>query len=195
MTTASGLEAIGSRSGLPLAARLDGVLDPPARDALLRAAVAERKYFVEASTGGSDEHRRALVHYTTVDEADPVVDLVRGLALEVGALLGVSLEKVARVERQLTLHLDGGFYRAHRDNQGEEAARRALAYVYYFHGPKRWSGGELVLEGDRPCVLEPDDDRLVLFDASVLHEVRPIVAETPLAFHEGRFTVNGWIWR
>lgn len=189
------LRALGARGGHPLAVCLDGALDDEARRALFDAAVAERKYFVEASTGGADDHRRALVHYTTVDEADPVVALAGALAAEAATLLRVALDTVARVERQLTVHLDGCFYRRHCDNQGEEAARRALAYVYYFHGPRRWTGGELVLEGDAPLVVAPEDNRLVMFDASVLHEVRRVEAATPLAFDEGRFTINGWLWR
>jgi Rps23 Pro-64 3,4-dihydroxylase Tpa1-like proline 4-hydroxylase len=189
------LEAIGARAGRPLAVCVDHALSDSERAALLSAAVSERRYFVEASTGGADEHRRALVHYTTVDEADPVVALAKTVALDAAKVLGVDLGAVARVERQLTVHLDGCFYRAHRDNQGEEASRRALAYVYYFHGPRRWSGGELVLAGDEPLVVVPADNRMVMFDASVLHEVRPVEAPSPLAFHEGRFTVNGWVWR
>jgi Rps23 Pro-64 3,4-dihydroxylase Tpa1-like proline 4-hydroxylase len=195
VTSTPELEALGTRAGRPLAVRVDDALTGSERAALLSAAVSERKYFVEASTGGADDHRRALVHYTTVDEAEPVLVLARTLALDAAKVLGVDLGAVARVERQLTVHLDGCYYRAHRDNQGEEASRRALAYVYYFHGPRRWSGGKLVLEGDAPLVVTPDDNRLVMFDASVLHEVKPVDAAPPLAFHEGRFTINGWVWR
>jgi SM-20-related protein len=179
----------------PLVARVANLLETHERNALFRAAVAERRYFVEASTGGADGHREALVHYTSVDEAEPVLERVRALAVRIAAALGVELPGVRRIERQLTVHLDGGFYRRHRDDQGEEASRRALSYVYYFHGRRRWRGGELAFEGEPPLLVEPADNSLVLFSSSLEHEVRPIVATSPLAFEEGRFTINGWLWR
>ncbi len=185
------IEWIGQRA----AARVRDLLPAAERDALLRAAVAEAPWFVEASTGGGDDHRRAHVHYTTVDEALPVVERVRALGPEAARGLGLDLPAVARIERQLTVHHDGDFYRAHRDNQGEEAARRVLTYVYFFHAPRRWTGGELVIHRNGAHRIEPIDNSVVLFDAGLLHEVLPLVSPTPLAFAEGRFTINGWLWR
>ncbi len=178
-----------------LAVRLRHVLPLQDRNALFRAAVSERNYYVDASTGGADDHRRARVHYTTVEEADEVVTRVRELALWAAVGLNVDLPNVARVERQLTVHLEGGFYRPHRDNQGEEACRRALSYVYFFHGVPRWTGGQLVLEDNERVTIEPEDNSLVLFDSGLNHWVCPVVASMPLAFEEGRFTINGWLWR
>jgi Rps23 Pro-64 3,4-dihydroxylase Tpa1-like proline 4-hydroxylase len=177
------------------AARILGLLSAAEREALLRTAMAEEPWFVEASTGGADDHRRALVHYTPVDEARPVVDRVRALAPEIAQGLGLELPAVARIEQQLTVYRQGDFYRPHTDNQGEEAARRVLTYVYFFHGPRRWQGGELVLTAHDHCVIEPIDNSVVLFDAGLLHEVLPLTADGPLAFAEGRFTINGWLWR
>lgn len=184
------LEASGRR----VAARVRGVLSGEERRALFCATLAERRYFVEASTGGAEDYRQAFVHYTTVDEADGVVACARRLGAEVAAGLGLA-PPTGRVERQLTVHLDGGFYRLHRDDQGEEASRRLLSYVYYFHGPRRWRGGELVLVGAPPCVVQPEDDTLVMFPSSHEHEVLRLEAAPPLSFEEGRFTVNGWLWR
>lgn len=179
----------------PVAARVRDLLSAAERAALLAAALAEERWFVDASTGGADDHRRAQVHYTTVPEADAVSDRVRTLAPQAARGLGLALDAVARLERQLTVYRDGDYYRPHRDNQGEEAARRVLTYVYFFHAERRWRGGELVLHADPPVAVEPLDNSLVLFDAGLLHEVRPIAADPPLAFREGRFTINGWVWR
>jgi SM-20-related protein len=182
----------------PRAARLRDVLTRAERDTLFRAALAEERMFVEASTEGGDDHRRAHVYYRAMDEARPVVERVRAAAPQVAAGLGLALPEVKRIEQQLTVHHEGGFYRPHRDNQGEEAARRVLTYVYFFHAPRRWTGGELVLYGasqDDAVRIEPEDNCAVLFDAGLLHEVRPLAADPPLAFAEGRFTINGWLWR
>jgi Rps23 Pro-64 3,4-dihydroxylase Tpa1-like proline 4-hydroxylase len=179
----------------PVAARVRNLLSSGERTALLRAAIDEERWFVEASTGGADDHRRAHVHYTTVDEALAVVDRVAAVAPEAARGLGLSLPSIARIEKQLTVHLDGDYYRRHTDNQGEEAARRVLTYVYFFHGQKRWRGGELVLHCPDRHPIEPLDNSLVLFNAGLEHEVTPVIADAPLSFAEGRFTINGWLCR
>jgi len=119
--------------------------------------------------------------------------------------LGVADFAVGRGELQVTRHLDGGFFRAHRDigATGGPAAARRLTYVYYFHRtPRRFTGGDLLLcdqdpEGRRAAQLgftrlEPMDNSLVFFASDRLHAVTPVVmaSDDPL---DGRWTVNGWL--
>jgi Rps23 Pro-64 3,4-dihydroxylase Tpa1-like proline 4-hydroxylase len=54
---------------------------------------------------------------------------------------------------------------------------------------------EFVIEEGERCLVAPEDNTLVLFDAGLLHEVQPVTSPRPLAFEEGRFTINGWLWR
>lgn len=192
------LALVTSSSGRPLFVRVQPVLTEEERRALWTQTLAERKWLVDGSTGGRDDHRRAQVLYTPVDAAQPVRKRVLAVASEAFvALGGEPLGKPRRFECQQTIHLDGGFYRRHTDDQGEEAAPRALTFVYYHHPtPRRFTGGELVfhVEEEEAVVLTPEDDLLVLFDSSLEHEVRPVAAPSS-ALEDGRFTVNGWLWR
>jgi Rps23 Pro-64 3,4-dihydroxylase Tpa1-like proline 4-hydroxylase len=181
--------------GKPLAVRIGGLLSRGHLDALLAATLAEERWFVDASTGGSDDHRRASVLYTPVDEATEVVERLRHRGPSVARLFGCALG--SRVECQQTAHRDGDFYRPHTDDHGEEASERALSWVYYFHRlPRGYEGGELCLygRGGERVVVEPVLNELVLFPSALRHEVLPVRARSG-AFADARFSVNGWLWR
>lgn len=193
----SELEVLCAATGRPLCVRLRSVLSSEQRARLWAETLAERKWLVDASTGGRDDYRRAQVLYTPVDAAAPVKERVLAVAsLAFERLGGPSIERPRRFECQQTIHLDGGFYGRHTDDQGEEAAPRALTFVYYHHRtPRRFEGGELVLyDGEDEVRVVPEDDLLVLFDSSLEHEVRPVTVPSQ-ALEDGRFTVNGWLWR
>jgi Rps23 Pro-64 3,4-dihydroxylase Tpa1-like proline 4-hydroxylase len=167
------------------------------RDELMAATLAERKWLVDASTGGRDDYRAAQVLYTVVDRARDVERRVVELAAEAYRLLGGELAPPKRVECQQTVYLDGGFYGRHTDSQADEAAPRALTYVYYHHRvPRAFAGGELVVwdGAGQAHRLEPDNDLLVLFRSELEHEVQRVtVPSGKLA--DARFSVNGWIWQ
>lgn len=108
-------------------------------------------------------------------------------------------------EVQVTRHLDGDFFRLHRDagRPNLPSSSRRLTYVYYFHRmPRLFQGGDLLLcdqgpDGGRTpelgiTRLEPLDNSLILFAADRLHAVTPVTmtSNDPLA---GRWTVNGWL--
>jgi hypothetical protein len=119
--------------------------------------------------------------------------------------LGLAQFTIGRRELQVTRHLDGGFFRVHRDadGRGGPAATRRLTYVYYFHRtPRRFAGGDLLLcdqdaQGRREAQLaftrlEPLDNCLVFFASDRPHAVTPVrmAGDDPL---DGRWTVNGWL--
>jgi len=174
---------------------IEGLLSATQHRRLLEATLAERRWFVEASTEGRDGYRSAAVLYTVVDEALWVVDRVAARAPEIARRLGLELPRWPRIEHQITAYRAGDRYRPHRDDDGTDPAGRTLTYVYYFHAsPRRFRGGELVLfDGDEEMEIEPHDNQLVLFASSLRHEVR--VVRAPEDFAASRFTVNGWLWR
>ena len=109
------------------------------------------------------------------------------------------------IELDATAHRGGGFFRAHRDNQGIVYRTRRVSYAYYFHRePKRFSGGELLLYDT--CVtsrdyrtaafsrIDPVHNSIVFFPSSYFHEVLPVRSESD-AHEDARFTVHGWIHR
>jgi Rps23 Pro-64 3,4-dihydroxylase Tpa1-like proline 4-hydroxylase len=175
---------------------VDGLLPIGQLRRLLQATVAEERWFVEASTEGRDDYRRAAVLYTIVDEALWVVDRVASWAPLAARALDVELPPQARIEHQITAYREGDRYGVHRDDEGREPAGRALTYVFYFHrSPKAFVGGELVLVDDEGTqhVLPPRNDSVVFFPSSWRHEVRSVSG--PVEFADCRFTVNGWLWR
>ena len=109
---------------------------------------------------------------------------------------------VGRIEMEVTAHLHGGFYTAHRDKGSEGSTRhRVVSYVCYFHrAPKSFAGGDLLLHdagraGGGPAGafsrIEPLCGSIVFFPGDCLHEITPVTCGAE--FGDGRFTVNGWI--
>ena len=108
---------------------------------------------------------------------------------------------VGRIECQMTCHASGGFFKAHRDNEGGKNTSRFISYVYYYNKtPRSFSGGALKITQTKPDGssathnVEPLDNSIVFFDSSFWHEVTPIRCKTE-EFSSSRFTVNGWIHR
>jgi len=112
---------------------------------------------------------------------------------------------VTRVEAQITASNDADFFGAHCDDAQELIASRRLTFVYFFHGePRQFEGGELRLH-DSPGseqkvstgsyqTIVPQQNQIVFFPCSVLHEITPVECPSR-AFADSRFTLNGWLHR
>lgn len=127
---------------------------------------------------------------------------------KVFARLGYAPFEVAKIELQLTAHLDGDFYGMHNDNshgarKGHDSDGRRISFVYYFcREPKRFTGGALKLfDTDLrrgACRKEvfsrvpPDDNTIVFFPSAAMHEVERLSLQSSDP-GDGRFTLNGWL--
>ena len=110
---------------------------------------------------------------------------------------------LGRIERQMNVHGDGGFFVPHTDTDHPLAADRRISCVYYFNrSPRRFDGGELrlydtwvTLDGTTGAAthtsLAPIDNSLVFFPSESFHEVCPVRTESA-EFGDGRFTVTIW---
>lgn len=96
---------------------------------------------------------------------------------------------------------DKEHYEWHYDRISND--NRLITLVYYVNmEPKKFHGGELVLSdglsldkqiitsNSREHVIEPQNDRLVIFNARTAHKVAPTISSSK--FEEGRFSVNIW---
>jgi Rps23 Pro-64 3,4-dihydroxylase Tpa1-like proline 4-hydroxylase len=79
-----------------------------------------------------------------------------------------------------------------------------MTFVYFFHRePRQFEGGELRLHDSRGGSelhtsagtyqsIVPQQNQLVFFPCSVLHEITPVECSSR-AFADSRFTLNGWL--
>jgi Rps23 Pro-64 3,4-dihydroxylase Tpa1-like proline 4-hydroxylase len=120
--------------------------------------------------------------------------------------LGMEEFPIASVEAQITASNDGDFFRSHNDNGDAKVASRQLTFVYFFHRePRQFQGGELRIhdsrrEGERDVATDsyqtivPQQNQIVFFPCSLLHEITPVKCPSGL-FADSRFTLNGWLRR
>lgn len=156
--------------------------------------------------GRVDETRRRSFLLEHSDELLPWFPAKIMTAIDRGRVverLGLSSFEYGTMELQVTRHVDGDFFKPHRDAGNANTASRRLTYVYYFHRtPKRFRGGDLLLcdqksDGRRVAELgltrlEPVDNCIVFFAADRLHAVTPVTMESDDPA-DGRWTVNGWL--
>ena len=128
---------------------------------------------------------------------------LHGILPAVRKELGMPWFRLGAVERQLTVHGNGGFFAPHVDTGHPIAANRRISCVYYFHtSPQRFTGGELKLydtwvtpSGSTGAGtytrLIPVDNSIVFFPSEAFHEVCPVRCETE-AFGDSRFTMTIW---
>ena len=184
----------------------------PAQQGLLFPLLARRERFRPARVGKAivdRATRTAFVADSRIlrDVRSWFCPKLRGVLPQVLALLRteeISAQRESyRIELDVTAHVAGGFYKAHRDNSEDFNLRRKLSFVYYFHRhPRRFAGGDLLLHDTDfdnhlaspvQCTrIEPLHNSAVFFPSAAFHQIAPVECDTR-DFADGRFTVNGWI--
>ena len=116
--------------------------------------------------------------------------------------LGIRPFEVVRTETQLIAHGNNAFYAPHIDthtgaDHDIEKHYRVVSCVYYFfREPKQFTGGEIALfpfgESDDAVLVEPLQNRLIVFPSFAKHEVRKVFSPSE-EFANSRFAVNCWL--
>jgi Rps23 Pro-64 3,4-dihydroxylase Tpa1-like proline 4-hydroxylase len=190
---------------------LDEFLAPQELDELVRYALDHEAEFQTSEVispsgdpGVTDySHRRSRVLMDLGKHENLILERVRGVLPQVLDQLGMEEFPVRHVEAQITASNDGDFFGAHCDDSQELIASRRLTFVYFFHGePRQFEGGELRLHdsrgGERHVStgsyqsIVPQQNQIVFFPCSVLHEITPVECPSR-AFPDSRFTLNGWL--
>ena len=150
------------------------------------------------------DHRRSRVLMDLGKHEAVILDRVRGVLPKVLDQLGIEEFPVTHTEAQITASNDGDFFRAHSDDSDEMIASRRITFVYFFHRePRQFEGGELLLHdshggGERRVsagsyqAVVPQQNQIVFFPCSLLHEITPVECPSR-AFADSRFTLNGWL--
>jgi len=193
--------------GQPLATVRDRFLPGDLRDRLLARILERESEFTWAATRrGSSPHRRALElatrHLGPLEE-ELLWSLCKGIDDGAGGL-GIDPAQLATLTVTVTASQAGCYYRPHRDRSaiGPESTRVVSAVAFLHDRPARFRGGELWMHGpasptasgaaERPVtVIPPVDNRLVLFDSRILHEVRPVTTSDD-RFSSSRFSIVAW---
>jgi SM-20-related protein len=150
------------------------------------------------------DYRRSRVLMRVSDLEVDFDERIREIVPDALNYFRLRLSTGSKLETQLSSHNDGGYFRIHNDNGSPSTATRVLTYVYYFHRqPVAFKGGQLRLYDSRIesgrfwptetfLELHPENNMLLLFPSSILHEVLPTYCSS-LEFADGRFTLNGWV--
>jgi Rps23 Pro-64 3,4-dihydroxylase Tpa1-like proline 4-hydroxylase len=185
--------------------RIPGFLSETDNRAVFDHAVRREARFEATRVETGATGYRNSRHLPSLDDLEiefeaPLREIVPGVLQH----FGMEQPGAITLEKQLTTHNDGQYYRPHNDNGSPGTATRVLTFVYYFHHePARFSGGNLRLYDSRVeagmwvaagtfVELKPENNMLVLFPSRLLHEVLPIECLSH-AFADGRFTINGWV--
>jgi hypothetical protein len=121
----------------------------------------------------------------------------------IGTIIGTGYGAEALQELQVTCSGDGAFFKPHTDSGRSTNKGRRITFVYYYElAPASFSGGSLLLfdasqDEQRYASgsftrIEPEDNSIVFFPSSAVHEVEPVRAVSA-ALEHGRFTINGWL--
>ena len=193
--------------------RMTNFLAPDECDRLLALGLAARERFVPAKvTGGGDRERvdpEARVNLEVFDRSTAaevrlrIAPKVRSLVPEILARLRMDGIGRTSIEMSMRVYLDGGFYRAHRDNRSERTRQRKLSFVYFLHRePRRFSGGDLLLHDTDTDAgacspgkfsrIVPLRNSIVFFPCDYWHQVTPVQCGTD-DFGDGRWVVNGHV--
>jgi hypothetical protein len=193
---------------------IDDALPRDRRDAIWTEAFGTYDSFTPATVIDEDGRysddavRSSRLIETAAGSALDVVDRVRAELDRAVAAFGLDGRPEGHAEVQVTWHGDGDFFRCHQDRPNERVEAidtRAVSFVYYMtRTPRPFTGGELRLydwlfdgeswRAERWTLVEPVDNRLIVFPSNAFHEVRPIALSSADP-EDGRLTVNGWIHR
>lgn len=185
--------------------QIDNFLSKTELNNLLEYVLSQEAKFVSSSTfTNAESYRRSLVLHNFPEFSEQITAKIISILPDIQQQLELPPFIASQIEAQITAHNDGNYYKIHNDNGSIDTSNRELTYVYYFyHEPKPFSGGELVIydskienefyvRGDNFQTIEPRNNSMVIFPSRYFHEVLPVICPSQ-TFADSRFTVNGWI--
>jgi Rps23 Pro-64 3,4-dihydroxylase Tpa1-like proline 4-hydroxylase len=177
----------------------DEFLAPSEAELVLESALeGAHAYEPSAVMQGDADYRRSNVRYYEPRSMALLQTRLTASAEAICERLRIAPFGVRQLELQLSCSGHGDYYRPHSDNHNERLRSRRVTCVYYVHRePKAFRGGELRIHAPgsaqpRFADVEPQHNRLVAFESSLQHEVRPVVLQ-PDRFADRRFAMNAWL--
>lgn len=167
------------------------------------ATVAQQFAASDADQRVDPDARRARTISSPRQVAELMEPRLRRLLDTDAARLGLAIRQIDHIELEVAVYGDGDLFRCHRDLYETDRSRRVLSYVYFFAPePRGFSGGELLLYDtdaandsfvpNKFTRIEPQCNRLILFDPATYHEVTPIRCSSSDP-QDLRYTATGWV--
>lgn len=191
--------------------RLKQPLSSDVADQLLQLAVQEKDCFRTAGMNSSSGtytntmQRDALVLYELADFRARFETIVKTQLPDVFRRLNIAPVEPTKIELKITNHLNGHFFRTHKDDERheQESDYRVISFLFYFHQvPKAFCGGDLLLfdtnsvqESYKPIQftrIPCDHNTMVFFPSRCFHCVEPVRMDVS-DFSFGRFAVGGHV--
>jgi SM-20-related protein len=146
------------------------------------------------------DYRRGWVFYSESEVVRRLVTDVHRVAA-CATELGSQIGETGDLDVHVTASNEGDYFRVHNDNGHPALAHRRLTFVFFLHRvPKPFQGGELAIYAGTDhhalrrrvlAAIQPVHNRLVIFPAALLHEMR-VVSVPSRHFADSRFAVVGW---
>lgn len=193
----------------PRYVRIEGFLPPEPLRAMFDFVSARTGDFAASGVDTGKEqridpaYRRSRTLFDLDSVWDPIRDRLESLIPLVRQELGMSWFPPGPIERQLTIHREGDFFKVHTDNGSPgTAGRRLTAVFHFFREPRRFSGGALnlyetlehrggLVPGPLHTRLEPLSNSIVLFRSDTFHDVQPVQCGSE-DIADGRCAVTIW---
>jgi Rps23 Pro-64 3,4-dihydroxylase Tpa1-like proline 4-hydroxylase len=188
---------------------IDDFFSEPILRELLTFVLSQQENFVDAKVGiskksFSPETRKTLCLFSIDKYRDIFIDYFHANLASFCLALDLPNFSIKKIEVKITNHIDGGFFKAHQDNNSIVGkTERIISWIYYFHQqPKKFEGGDLYAfdtdiekseyQASAFTKITPQCNRLVAFPSSYYHAVSPISVPSG-KFEDGRMAVAGHI--
>lgn len=169
-------------------------------------AIEDQASYLPAPTSTDDPSKRKALSMqpspTFSQFSNLVLNRIETVWTETLTALKVQPFSASKITVQLIAQNDGDYVKRHCD-RNTVAPDRKITFVYYLHQqPKLFSGGEFVLydshleagtliPSDSRRIIQPINNRLLLFVSRNFHEVLPVQCASGMFAHS-RFAFSGW---
>jgi len=185
--------------------KVENALPEDLHDKIFRSAVQKTNNFRLGGVGKKDSWRidtdTRQIFLTKLDK--PLrAEMLEAIEVHLKrsfSRLSIEPFEYKKIQWGINLSVNKSFYKTHQDGLD-----RKISFSYYFfHSPKRFSGGDLLLYDKKPAKdtfapgqftrIKPKNGLLVLFPSSCFHGVTPVRMSATRFSKYGRFSVCGFI--
>jgi PKHD-type hydroxylase len=145
--------------------------------------------FTNGESELNDVRRSSIKWFEDFDALTPVYRRIDNYIKDINArYFNKHLYFIEPLQYTVYNESNSGFYTTHYDcrTKPQIPTDRKLSFTIQLSDPSEYDGGELVLYTPKEYVARKDIGSIIVFDSSVLHEVKPVTRGT-------RISLVGWV--